>query len=110
MLTAGKWPMLHSLTLSRSLNIAATHVLLDLKPCPEHGGFQSLTRSMYMSRVAEPLPGIVWPELIYVEFAPEYVPHFLRSIDALGMAMILAVVWLVLVAMFLFCIITYLGG
>ena len=109
-LTAGKWPMLHSLTLSRSLNIAATHVLLDLKPCPEHGGFQSLTQSMYMSRVAEPLPGMVWPELIHVEFAPEYVPHVLRSIDALGMAMILAVVWLVLVAMFLFCIISYLGG
>lgn len=109
-LTAGNWPMLHSLTLSRSLNIAATHVLLDLKPCPEqHGGGQSLTQSMYMSRFAEPLPGMVWPELIYVVFASEYVPHFLRSVDALGMAMILTVVSLMLVAMFLFCIISYLG-
>ena len=63
-----------------------------------------------MLRFVESLPGMVWPKLVYVDFAPEYVPHFLRSIDALGMATILAVVSLVLVAMFLFCIFSYLGG
>lgn len=79
LLTAGNWPLLHSLTLSRSLNIAATHLLLVLKLGPEqHGGCRSLTQSIYMSRFAEPLLGMVWPELVNVVFAPVYVPHCLR--------------------------------